>query len=89
MNAAPTRRHRSKTPVEVAFESPTRSPIASAVDRLARRGVTDLVAVPFFLSAPIGPHRGTGTQPHDGEAAAPRAFRMISRVVLWTYRGCV
>jgi sirohydrochlorin ferrochelatase len=47
-------------PVEVSFGSPTRSTIAAAVDRLAKRGVTEVIAVPFFLSAPISPEDVAG-----------------------------
>lgn len=43
----------SRNPAEVAFGVPARPTIAAAVDRLAKRGVTEVIAVPFFLSAPI------------------------------------
>lgn len=38
-------------PVEVAFEMATRANIQAAVDRLATRGVTEIVAVPLFVSS--------------------------------------
>ena len=50
----------SRNPAEVAFGMPARSSIAAAVDRLAKRGVTEVIAVPFFLSAPISSEALTG-----------------------------
>lgn len=47
-------------PVEVAFGTPTRSTVASAVDRLAKRGATEVVAVSFFLSGAISREDVTG-----------------------------
>ena len=38
-------------PVEVAFGMATRANIQAAVDRLAARGVTEIVAVPLFVSS--------------------------------------
>ena len=40
-----------RQPVEVAFGMATRRTIQSAVDRLGARGVTDIVAVPLFVSS--------------------------------------
>jgi sirohydrochlorin ferrochelatase len=40
-----------RQPVEVAFGMATRRTIQSAVDRLEARGVTDIVAVPLFVSS--------------------------------------
>ncbi len=39
------------TPTEVAFGMATRANIQSAVDRLTARGVTEIVAVPLFVSS--------------------------------------
>jgi sirohydrochlorin ferrochelatase len=50
----------AQKPVEVAFGTPTRSTVAPAVDRLAKRGATEVVAVPFFLSAAVSPEDLTG-----------------------------
>jgi sirohydrochlorin ferrochelatase len=50
----------ARKPVEVAFGTPTRSIVAPAVDRLAKRGATEVVAVPFFLSAAVSPEDLTG-----------------------------
>lgn len=50
----------SRNPAEVAFGMPARPTIAAAVDRLAKRGVTEVIAVPFFLSAPISSEALTG-----------------------------
>src|SRR5688572_9715285 len=50
----------AQKPAEIAFGVPTRSMIAPAVERLAKRGVTDVIAVPFFLSAPISPEHLSG-----------------------------
>ena len=38
-------------PTEVAFGMATRATIQSAVDKLVARGVTDIVAVPLFVSS--------------------------------------
>ena len=40
-----------QTPVEVAFGMASRPAIQSAIDRLVARGVTDIVAVPLFVSS--------------------------------------
>lgn len=45
----------AQKPIEVAFGTPTRSTVAMAVDRLAMRGASEVVAVPFFLSAAVSP----------------------------------
>ena len=47
-------------PVEVAFGLPTKISIGLAVDRLAKRGATEVIAVPFFLSVPVSEDRLTG-----------------------------
>jgi hypothetical protein len=41
----------SSQPVEVAFGMASRASIQRAVDRLTRRGVTEIVAVPLFVSS--------------------------------------
>ena len=50
----------AQKPVEVVFGIPSRSSIASAVDRLAGRGATAVVAVPFFITTAISPEDLTG-----------------------------
>lgn len=50
----------AQKPAEVAFGTPTRSTVAAAVDRLAKRGATEVVAVPFFLSAAVPAEDLTG-----------------------------
>jgi hypothetical protein len=47
-------------PADVVFGSPTRLTISAAVERLSKRGVTEVIAVPFFLSTPISPEDLTG-----------------------------
>jgi sirohydrochlorin ferrochelatase len=45
----------AQKPADVVFGLPTSSSVAPAVDRLARRGITDVIAIPFFLTTPIAP----------------------------------
>lgn len=45
------RRVDAKVPTEVAFGMATRANIQSAVDKLTSRGVTEIVAVPLFVSS--------------------------------------
>ena len=45
------RRVNERVPAEVAFGMATRANIQSAIDRLSARGVTDIVAVPLFVSS--------------------------------------
>ena len=39
--------------VKVVLDPPSRETIGSAVDRLAKRGATEVLAVRFFLSTPV------------------------------------
>ena len=50
----------TQKPAEIALGTPTRSMIAASVNRLVKRGVTAVTAVPFFLSTPIAPEHLTG-----------------------------
>jgi sirohydrochlorin ferrochelatase len=50
----------AQKPVEVAFGMPTRTTVASAVARLAKRGASEVVAVPFFLSSAVSLEDLTG-----------------------------
>ena len=43
----------AQTAAEVVFGVPTRAAIAEGVERLAKRGATGIVVVPFFLSEPV------------------------------------
>jgi sirohydrochlorin ferrochelatase len=45
------RRVNERVPAEVAFGMATRANIQSAIDKLSARGVTDIVAVPLFVSS--------------------------------------
>jgi sirohydrochlorin ferrochelatase len=45
------RRVNQQMPVEVAFGMATRANIKTAIDQLVARGVTDIVAVPLFISS--------------------------------------
>jgi hypothetical protein len=40
-------------PTEVAFRSATNPNVQAAVDRLVQRGVSEIVAVPLFIAAPL------------------------------------
>jgi len=46
-----TRQVNQKQPIEVAFGMATRRNLQAAVDRLVARGVSDIVAVPLFISS--------------------------------------
>ena len=49
-----------QTPIEVLFGSPTRPMLTAAVERMAQRGATEVVAVPFFSSISISREDLTG-----------------------------
>ena len=69
-------------PVEVAFGTPTRSTVAPAVDRLAKRGATEVVAVPFFLSAAVSPEDLTGHAIPVRIAPAAAGDPLFSEIIL-------
>ena len=60
----------SKKPADVAFGLPTRASIGSAIDRLAKRGATEVTAVPLFLSEPVSPDALSGHSVNVGLAPA-------------------
>jgi hypothetical protein len=62
----------AQTAAEVVFGAPTRAAIAEGVDRLAKRGATGIVVVPFFLSEPVAPDdlKGLSVPVRLGPAAA-------------------
>jgi sirohydrochlorin ferrochelatase len=72
----------AQKPVEVAFGTPTRSTIASAVARLAKRGATEAVAVPFFLSSAISPEDLTRHAIPVRIAPAPERDATFSEIIL-------
>ena len=50
----------AERPVEIVLDIPSRETIGSAVDRLAKRGATEVVAVQLFLSTPVPLEQVTG-----------------------------
>jgi sirohydrochlorin ferrochelatase len=62
----------AQTAAEVVFGAPTRTAIAEGVERLAKRGATGIVVVPFFLSEPVAPDylKGLSVPVRLGAAAA-------------------
>lgn len=71
----------AQKPADVAFGVPAPSTIAAAVDRLAKRGVTQAVVVPFFLSGPIVPEALTGHAIPLTIAPAPAGDPLFADIV--------
>jgi sirohydrochlorin ferrochelatase len=65
----------AQTAAEVVLGAPTRAAIAEGVERLAKRGATGIVVVPFFLSEPVAPDylKGLSVPVRLGAAAADSA----------------
>jgi sirohydrochlorin ferrochelatase len=72
----------AQKPAEIAFGSPTRSTIAAAVDRLVKRGVTEVSAVPFLLSMPISPEDLTGHAVPVSVAPAPDGDQVFTDIII-------
>jgi sirohydrochlorin ferrochelatase len=72
----------AKKTAEVVFGVPTSSSIAPAVDRLAKRGVTNVIAVPFFLTVPIAAEHVTGHVIPVKIGSAPLGDEIFAQVVM-------
>lgn len=55
-----TAKANARKPTELSLGTPTRATMEAAVERLVKRGATDVTAVPFFLPTVISPQLGTG-----------------------------
>jgi sirohydrochlorin ferrochelatase len=77
-----TARVDAQKPADVAFGSPTRSTAAPAIARLAKRGVTEVIAVPFFLSTAIAPEDLTGYAVPVRSAPAANGDPIFADVIL-------
>jgi sirohydrochlorin ferrochelatase len=71
-----------RKPTEVVFGTPARSTIVDAVDRLTKRGVTEAVAVPFFLSTPIAPEALTAHTIPVKIGPSPAADPVLADIIL-------
>lgn len=58
-------------PTEVAFWSATNPNVQAAVDRLVRRGVSEIVAVPLFIAVPLSDVSSSVTSTVPLRVAAP------------------
>jgi hypothetical protein len=61
----------TQKPTEVAFWSATNPNVQAAVDRLVQRGVSEIVAVPLFIAAPLPDLGSSVTSPASLRVTAP------------------
>ena len=72
----------AKKPTELALGTPTHATIEAAVDRLIKRGSTEVTAVPFFLSTVLSPELGTGYPVPLRFASSPANDPLFAEVIL-------
>jgi len=77
-----TARADAKKPTELALGTPTHATIEAAVDRLIKRGSTEVTAVPFFLSTVLSPELGTGYPVPLRFASSPANDPLFAEVIL-------
>jgi hypothetical protein len=72
----------ARKPTDLALGAPTHATIEAGVDRLVKRGVTEVTAVPFFLSTALSPELGTGYKVPLRWASSPADDPLIADVIL-------
>jgi hypothetical protein len=77
-----TAKANAQKPTELVVGTPTHAAIEAAVDRLAKRGVTDVTAVPFFLPAAPDPQLATGYAVPVHFAASPASAPLFADIIL-------
>jgi sirohydrochlorin ferrochelatase len=71
-----------RAPVEVVFGMPARATIGPAVDRLVSRGVTNVLAVPLFLSTPVPADQLTGHGAAVKLAPVPTREQVLTDIIV-------
>jgi hypothetical protein len=69
-------------PTEVAFWSATDPNVQAAVDRLVRRGISEIVAVPLFIAAPLADVRSSLKSSVSLRLTAPLNTNSVAEMVL-------
>ena len=72
----------AQKPTELALGTPTRATMEAAVDRLVKRGATEVTAVPFFLSTTLSPELGTGYPVPLRFASSPADDPLFAEMIL-------